>query len=86
MLKEISKAMKRGESLKNANVWANTTSLGTHLSALFVSAVALIRAFGVEVDLDKEAITEGALALGALWLLVSDILHTAANKEAGHGE
>lgn len=83
MLKEISKAMKRGESLKNATTWANATSLGSHLAALAISSVALMRVFGIEIDLDREALTESSLVLGAIWMLFSDMIHTATNKEAG---
>ncbi len=85
LLKQISKALKRGESLQNAEGWARAASLGSQLSTLVVSAVALMRALGVEIVIDKEVMTEAALALGALWLWASDIIHTAANKEAGHG-
>lgn len=85
LLKQISKALKKGENLENAEMWARAASIGSQLSTLLVSAVALMRALGVEVSLDKEVVTEAALALGALWLWASDIIHTAANKEAGHG-
>jgi len=75
--------LRRGSELSNAETWRNRAAAITAVAGLLSCAVALARAFGVQIevsDADISAIAGGVVALG---LVISSFLHVAADKGVG---
>jgi hypothetical protein len=74
---------KKGKALTNKSTWANATALTGVLAGFLGAAFSLAKAFGYDVGVTDETINNLAAGAGALVLVVTNVLHVAANPHAG---
>jgi len=75
--------LQAGKQLANPGVWANRAALKGALAALLTAGVALARATGYDIDVGGVDMQSVALGLATLFGIVSNLLHVAANADAG---
>jgi len=79
------KALKKGNSLANPALWtsrANTTAL---LIILIQGILQISKAFGYEFEIDQIQVQQYADIISTVGIGIVAFIHTASNKEAGHG-
>jgi hypothetical protein len=77
-------ALQAGKQLANPKTWSERANTISVLTVMVTSIVGLCREFGVELPVISGAdIASIALGLGTLGTIVSSVLHTASNADAG---
>lgn len=78
-------ALKKGESLANPNLWSKRANL-TAILIIFIQGCLLIsKSFGYEFMIDQMQIQQIADIISTIGVALVAVIHTASNKEAGHG-
>lgn len=86
LIQVILAAQVRGEALEDPHIWADRASLASDIASLLAGAAVLLNVFGVDINLSPENITvlSAGAATGVFVLArLANILHRAANKDAG---
>jgi hypothetical protein len=77
-------ALQAGKQLADPHVWAQRANVISILTALVTSVIGLCREFGVDLPIISGTdIASIALGIGTLGTIVSSVVHTAANSDAG---
>ena len=83
LLTDLIDTFKQGKALANPSLWANTTAATGVLSGFLIGGFHVAKAFGYDFGTDDDQISKIAGGIAALVLLVTNILHTLANAQAG---
>ena len=81
VLAEIARAQKAGVSMTDPRKWANRATLTVLITAL-ITVLAPLTA-GELFDISESSASDIGTVATVVGLLISDMLHTAANKSAG---
>lgn len=83
LITDIWNVVKQGRELGNAATWSNRTALTGLLISLITGAVAIAKAFGYDIPIDKDTIAGLAAGIVAVHGVVSAFLLVATDKRAG---
>jgi hypothetical protein len=83
LIQDIPTLFKQGKALTNPTTWANTTALTGVLAGFLVAAMHVAKALGYDFGVNDATLNQLAGGIAAGVLVVSNILHTLANPNAG---
>jgi len=81
VLAEIARAQKEGAAMNDPRKWANRATLTVLITAL-ITVLAPLTA-GSLLDISESSASDIGTVASVVGLLISNILHTAANRDAG---
>lgn len=83
LITDIMTAFKDGKALSNRSIWANTAAATGLLSGFLAAAVQIAKALGYDLGLTDDTINNLAAGGVALALVITNLVHVAANPAAG---
>lgn len=79
---ESSHALKAGVELSEPEVWANRAVTQGMIATILTAIVTLLKLLGIEVTIGSVDIEAIALSIALIGGFISNIFHTASNKNA----
>jgi hypothetical protein len=83
LITDIAQTFKQGKALANPGLWANSTSAAGVLSGFLIGGFHVAKAFGYDFGESDAQLTQIAGGVAALVVVVTNILHTLSNAQAG---
>jgi len=83
IISDVPTLFKQGKALTHASTWANTTTLTGVLAGFLVAAIHVAKLFGYDFGVSDDTLTQLAGGIAAGVLVVTNILHTLSNPNAG---
>lgn len=83
LISDVPALFKQGKALANPSTWANSATLTGVLAGFLVAAFHVARLFGYDFGVDDATLNQAAGGIAAVVLVVTNILHTLSNPNAG---
>lgn len=83
LISDIPTLFRQGKALAKPTTWANTTALSGVLAGFLVAAMHVAKALGYDFGVNDATLNQLAGGVAAGVLVVTNIMHTLANPNAG---
>jgi len=83
IISDIPSLLKQGKALTNASTWANSATLSGTLAGFLVAGFHIGKALGYDFGVSDDTLNQLAGGVGAVVLVVTNVMHTLANPSAG---